>query len=97
MRAPASDAILSARSSIGSACRALRVDAQISQLRFARHATGSSPTGVPNGGYFAYWCPTAVTSATSGHDTRRQECVSARPAVLAVPGLLLHIRRLAGR
>jgi hypothetical protein len=51
MRAPASDAILSARSGIGSACRALRVDAQIRQLRVARQATGSSPTGVPNGGF----------------------------------------------
>jgi hypothetical protein len=27
------------------------VDAQTSQLRVARQATGSSPTGVPNGGY----------------------------------------------
>jgi hypothetical protein len=27
------------------------MDAQISQLRIARQATGSGPTGVPNGGY----------------------------------------------
>ena len=55
MTAPASDAIFSARPSIGSACRALRVDARISQLRVARQATGSGPTGAPLGGSA---CPT---------------------------------------
>ena len=71
MRAPASDATFSARPSIGSACRALQVDAQISQLRIARQATGSGQTGVPNGGY--------------ARPRPRQHSISARDAHRALP------------